>query len=108
MADFHATGRMFRHLPDVLVFLVAFGVIGDARDIPACVRLWAQVVLGALLAYGSGVYLTTFCDIALAFLGPAVTIAEVIGAANGFNMIDGLDGLAGSNYFHRSVALPCS
>ncbi|MBC7193704.1 UDP-N-acetylglucosamine--undecaprenyl-phosphate N-acetylglucosaminephosphotransferase [Marinobacter sp.] len=84
------------------LFLVVLGAIDDARDIPARFRLWAQVVLGALLAYGSGVYLNTFGDllgfgdIALGFLGPVVTIAAVIGATNAFNMIDGIDGLAGS------------
>jgi UDP-GlcNAc:undecaprenyl-phosphate GlcNAc-1-phosphate transferase len=84
------------------LMLVVLGAIDDARDIPARFRLWAQVVLGALLAYGSGVYLNTFGnllgigEIALGFLGPAVTVAAVIGATNAFNMIDGIDGLAGS------------
>lgn len=83
-------------------FLVMLGALDDARNIPARFRLWAQVVLGALLAYGSGVYLNTFGDllgfgvIALGWLGPVVTICAVIGATNAFNMIDGIDGLAGS------------
>lgn len=83
-------------------FLVILGALDDARNIPARFRLWAQVVLGALLAYGSGVYLGTFGDllgfgtISLGWLGPVVTICAVIGATNAFNMIDGIDGLAGS------------
>lgn len=91
--------------------LVVLGAIDDARDISARFRLWAQVVLGALLAYGSGVYLTTFGDllgfgdVALGFLGPAVTIAAVIGATNAFNMIDGIDGLAGSMSLVTLLAL---
>ena len=84
------------------LLLVCLGALDDARDIPARFRLWAQVTLGALLAYGSGVYLTTFGDllgfgeIPLGWLGPAVTIAAVIGATNAYNMMDGIDGLAGS------------
>ena len=84
------------------LMLVILGAIDDARDIPARYRLWAQVLLGALLSYGSGIYLTTFGNlfgfgnIELAWLGPVVTIAAVIGATNAYNMIDGIDGLAGT------------
>ena len=84
------------------LLLVLLGALDDARNIPAQFRLWSQVVLGALLAYGSGVYLNTFGDllgvgvIMLGWLGPVVTICAVIGATNAFNMVDGIDGLAGS------------
>jgi len=84
------------------LMLVILGAIDDARDIPAKLRLWAQVALGALLSYGSGIYLTTFGNllgfgiIELGWLGPAVTIAAVIGATNAYNMMDGIDGLAGT------------
>ena len=82
--------------------LVMLGAIDDARGIPAQFRIWAQVALGALLSYGSGVYLTSFGnvlgvgDLSLGWLGPAVTVAAVIGATNAYNMMDGIDGLAGS------------
>ncbi|MCK0152829.1 UDP-N-acetylglucosamine--undecaprenyl-phosphate N-acetylglucosaminephosphotransferase [Alcanivorax sp. S6407] len=82
--------------------LVVLGAIDDARDISAKFRLFAQVVLGALLVYGSGDSLESFGDlvglgvIELGVLGPLVSIAAVIGATNAFNMIDGIDGLAGS------------
>jgi UDP-GlcNAc:undecaprenyl-phosphate GlcNAc-1-phosphate transferase len=84
------------------LLLVTLGAIDDARDLPPKFRLWAQVALGALLSYGSGIYLTTFGNlfgfgvIDLVWLGPAVTIAAVIGATNAYNMMDGIDGLAGS------------
>lgn len=84
------------------LFLVVLGALDDARNIPARFRLWAQVALGALLVYGSGVSLNTFGDlrgggvIMLGWLGPVVTICAVIGATNAFNMIDGIDGLVGS------------
>ena len=84
------------------LLLVLLGALDDARDVPARFRLWAQVALGALLAYGSGVYLTSFGNllgfgnIPLGWLGPAITVAAVIGATNAYNMMDGIDGLAGS------------
>ena len=84
------------------LLLVVLGALDDARDIPAKFRLWAQVMLGSFLAYGSGVYLTGFGnllgfgDISLGWAGPAVTVAAVIGATNAYNMMDGIDGLAGS------------
>jgi len=84
------------------LLLVFLGAIDDARDIPAKFRLWAQVTLGLLLVYGSGVHLDTFGnllgfgEISLGFLGPVITIVAILGAINAFNMIDGIDGLAGS------------
>lgn len=93
------------------LFLVALGALDDARNIPARFRLWAQVVLGALLAIGSGVYLDTFGDllgfgaIMLGWAGPVITICAVIGATNAFNMVDGIDGLAGSMSLVSLVSL---
>ena len=82
--------------------LVVLGAVDDARDISAKFRLFAQVVLGAVLVYGSGDSLESFGNlvglgvIELGVFGPLVSIAAVIGATNAFNMIDGIDGLAGS------------
>ena len=82
--------------------LVLLGAVDDARDLPAKFRLLAQVVLGAVLVYGSGDSLQSFGDLVglgsihLGVFGPLVSIAAVIGATNAFNMIDGIDGLAGS------------
>ncbi len=82
--------------------LVLLGAVDDALDVPAKFRLMAQIALGALLTFGTGVHLESFGDllgfgsIELGWLGPLVTIAAVIGATNAFNMVDGIDGLAGS------------
>jgi len=82
--------------------LVLMGAVDDARDLPAKLRLGGQVVLGAILAFGSGNSLESFGNlfgfgaIELGVFGPFVTIAAIIGATNAFNMIDGIDGLAGS------------
>lgn len=82
--------------------LVVVGALDDAFDISAKFRLSIQILLGAALCYGSGVYLTSFGnilnigEIELGWLGPIATIAAIIGATNAYNMIDGIDGLAGS------------
>jgi len=82
--------------------LVVMGSLDDALDISARLRLAVQILLGAVLCYGSGIYLTTFGNVLgignidLFWLGPLVTIAAIIGATNAYNMIDGIDGLAGS------------
>ena len=84
------------------MLLVLLGAVDDALGVPARIRLGAQVALGAILSFGSGVYLTGFGDllglgdILLGWMGPLVTIAAVIGATNAYNMVDGIDGLAGS------------
>lgn len=82
--------------------LVLVGAADDALDISARIRLVVQVVLGGLLVMYSGVYITHFGDLVghgvveLGWLGPFVTIAAIIGATNAYNMLDGIDGLAGS------------
>lgn len=85
------------------LMLVLIGAVDDARDLPAKFRLFAQVLLGILLVAGSGLHLDTFGDL-LGFgqiqfgllVGSLITVAAVIGATNAFNMMDGIDGLAGS------------
>lgn len=89
--------------------LVLIGAVDDAHDLPANLRLSAQVLLGVLLISGSGLYLDTFGNL-LGFgeiqfglvVGSLISIAAVIGATNAFNMMDGIDGLAG---FMSLVAL---
>ena len=85
------------------LLLVVMGAVDDARHLPAMFRLGAQVALGAVLVFGSGVWLDQFGNLLGfgvielgGFMGPVVTICAVIAATNMFNMIDGIDGLAGS------------
>ena len=96
---FSSTYLIFLICASVLVLL---GAIDDACDLPAKFRLFAQIVLGGVLVYGSGDSLESFGDlvglgvIELGPLGPLISIAAIIGATNAFNMADGIDGLAGS------------
>lgn len=82
--------------------LVVVGAVDDALDVDARIRLVVQVVLGGLLVTYSGVQighlgnLFGFGVLELGWLGPVITTAAIIGATNAYNMVDGIDGLAGS------------
>ncbi|KPP97780.1 UDP-N-acetylglucosamine--undecaprenyl-phosphate N-acetylglucosaminephosphotransferase [Marinobacter sp. HL-58] len=83
--------------------LVMIGAVDDARNLPAGFRLLAQVLLAIILIAGSGLHLNTFGNL-LGFgpihfgvlVGSIITVAAIIGSTNAFNMMDGIDGLAGS------------
>jgi UDP-GlcNAc:undecaprenyl-phosphate GlcNAc-1-phosphate transferase len=81
--------------------LVLVGVVDDRFGLEPIVRFLAQVCAALLLTLGSGVTLTGLGDL-LGFgpigLGPFVvplTVFAIVGIVNAFNMIDGIDGLAG-------------
>ena len=81
--------------------LVVVGAVDDRFGLGPKVRLAAQAGAALLLSVGGGVTLTSVGDI-LGFgpidLGPLavpLTVFAVVGIINAFNMIDGIDGLAG-------------
>jgi UDP-GlcNAc:undecaprenyl-phosphate GlcNAc-1-phosphate transferase len=82
----------------VLVFV---GIIDDQRGLRASVRFAAQAAAVSLLSLGGGVKLTSLGDllgfgpIDLGVLSIPVTVFAMVGIINAFNMIDGIDGLAG-------------
>ncbi len=74
--------------------LLVVGIIDDARDLPAWVKLAVQLVGAGMVIY-SGKVLTLFPD------GPwgttinvALTLLWIVGITNAFNFFDGMDGLA--------------
>jgi UDP-GlcNAc:undecaprenyl-phosphate GlcNAc-1-phosphate transferase len=76
--------------PIVLVPLfaaLAVGVVDDRFDLPAPLRLLAQLGVGALIAAIEPVHLP-------GWLGVTLILAVTIIVINGFNLIDGLDMLA--------------
>ena len=76
--------------PVVLVPLfaaLAVGVVDDRFDLPAPLRLLAQLGVGALIAVMEPVHLP-------GWLGVPLILAVTIIVINGFNLIDGLDMLA--------------
>lgn len=80
--------------------LVVVGTIDDRFDLPANVRLIAQVCAAMLVAFASGIIVTSLGEffgyhLGLGLLGVPFTILFVVTLVNAFNLIDGLDGLAG-------------
>lgn len=84
------------------VGMVIMGAIDDAKDISPWLRLFLQAILIALVCYYGSVTLHNFGDLftlgdikiptAIAWL---VTILAVCASINAYNMMDGIDGLAG-------------
>jgi UDP-GlcNAc:undecaprenyl-phosphate/decaprenyl-phosphate GlcNAc-1-phosphate transferase len=81
--------------------LVILGALDDRFGLGPKVRLTAQVGAALLLSVGGGVTLTSLGDL-LGFgpigLGPfavPLTVFAIVGIINAFNMIDGIDCLAG-------------
>jgi UDP-GlcNAc:undecaprenyl-phosphate/decaprenyl-phosphate GlcNAc-1-phosphate transferase len=89
----------------ILVFVV--GVFDDIRHINPWLRLLIQFGAGILLATWGGIAihqvgnLLALGDIPLLLLTVPLTALAVAGLSNAYNMIDGIDGLAGS-----TLALP--
>ena len=74
--------------------LVVVGVLDDIVEVPAAVKLLAQLVAVGVVI-GSGVILTLFPQF---WLGPLIdvtlTVIWLLGITNAMNFFDGMDGLA--------------
>ncbi|MGN0180452.1 MAG: glycosyltransferase family 4 protein [Monoglobaceae bacterium] len=87
------------------VIIVTVGMIDDAIDMKAIVKLLCQIIAAVIVVY-SGVRIEQFANpFARWFGGPpyiymnywvsvAVTVLWIVGICNAVNLIDGLDGLA--------------
>jgi UDP-GlcNAc:undecaprenyl-phosphate GlcNAc-1-phosphate transferase len=74
--------------------LVVIGILDDARDVPAGIKLLAQL-LAVALVMRAGVMLTLFPpSMAGNFANGALTILWLLGITNAMNFFDGMDGLA--------------
>ena len=80
--------------------LVGTGVIDDAFGLGIKIRFCSQVLAAAIMVFGSGLYLSNF-GLGADFSSPVpswlaiiFTIFALVGLTNGFNMADGIDGLA--------------
>jgi UDP-GlcNAc:undecaprenyl-phosphate/decaprenyl-phosphate GlcNAc-1-phosphate transferase len=79
--------------------IAAVGLWDDVRDLPARLRLLAQVV-AAGVAMGSGLVLTRLAipyvgPVELGWLGLPLTLFWIVGCTNAVNFMDGLDALVG-------------
>jgi UDP-GlcNAc:undecaprenyl-phosphate/decaprenyl-phosphate GlcNAc-1-phosphate transferase len=83
-----------------VALLIIVGAIDDRFDLPANVRLIAQSCAALLVVFASGIEITHLGEflgyrLILDDWGVPFTILLVITLVNAFNLIDGLDGLAG-------------
>ncbi|MCI4398728.1 MAG: undecaprenyl/decaprenyl-phosphate alpha-N-acetylglucosaminyl 1-phosphate transferase [Acidobacteria bacterium] len=85
-----------------LVFLL--GLVDDIFGLGVASRFAVQAVAGLVAIYGGGVRVTTITNpldgkIELGWLAVPITLFWIVGVTNAFNLIDGLDGLAGGIAF---------
>jgi UDP-GlcNAc:undecaprenyl-phosphate/decaprenyl-phosphate GlcNAc-1-phosphate transferase len=91
--------------------LVGVGAIDDRFDLPPAVRLMAQGAAGLILCLGAGLVaknignLLFFGDIPLGFFAVPFTVLVTIAVINAYNMLDGMDGLAGGVALASLVAI---
>ena len=84
------------------VVIVVLGAIDDARDISPWLRLGVQALLIISMCKVTGVTLHNLGDIAglgnisVRWLDLVITVVAICGAINAYNMMDGIDGLAGT------------
>ena len=82
--------------------LLAIGVLDDRFELPSGVRFATQFAVSIIMIYGAGIYLQTignpfgFGNIDLGFLAGPFTIIVSLTVINAYNLVDGVDGLAGS------------
>jgi UDP-GlcNAc:undecaprenyl-phosphate GlcNAc-1-phosphate transferase len=82
-------------------FIVLLGMLDDKFDLSAKGRLLCQFGVAAIMALAAQNYITSLGNISgfgetnFGLLGYFFTLVCVVGVINAFNMIDGIDGLAG-------------
>lgn len=82
--------------------IVTLGVIDDSKDLSPWLRLGIQALLTITLCKVTGVTLHNFGnligfgDISVRWFDMLITVIAICGAINAYNMMDGIDGLAGS------------
>jgi UDP-GlcNAc:undecaprenyl-phosphate GlcNAc-1-phosphate transferase len=92
-------------LPGLIIggaIVFATGVVDDLRGVTPTLKLVAQIVAAlAVIAYGFRIDRMTIgigsSDLVLVpWVGTALTVLWIVGMTNAFNLIDGIDGLAGT------------
>lgn len=86
-----------------IIALFALGIMDDLKDLSAKYKFVVQIALAALIAL-SGIRITSFDGLfGIAQLPLSAqytfTVLAIVGITNAFNLIDGIDGLAGGLAF---------
>ena len=92
-----------------MLALIIIGVMDDIKNLPARYKLALQLAVAFMIAF-SGVRLTSFNGLFGIYELPlaaqySCTILAIAGITNAFNLIDGIDGLAGGLGFMSLVFL---
>lgn len=92
-----------------IAMLFCVGIMDDLKNMPARYKLVIQIAVAALIAF-SGVRITSFNGLFGVYELPisaqyTFTILAIAGITNSFNLIDGIDGLAGGLGFMSLVIL---
>lgn len=92
-----------------LTLLVATGLLDDAFGLGVKTRIAAQSLVTAVMVFGAGLSIQSLGlgipdDGALGLVGIGLTLFAVVGLTNGFNMVDGIDGLASG---HLMIGVIC-
>lgn len=90
---------LLMHLLAGMVILIIIGVVDDIRELPPKIKFLGQVVAALLMAHAGllidnlfGIFGIEELPIVLQYI---LTVFIVAGIINAFNLIDGIDGLAG-------------
>lgn len=98
----------FNLTPPLVLFLiasalmVAIGVLDDRFDLSVSLRILAQLLVSAIIVFGSDIYIVNLGDVLglgeiyLGGWGIPFTLLAIMAAINAYNMIDGIDGLLGA------------
>ena len=81
--------------------MVITGALDDARDLSVYKRLTIQILSAMLVMLGSDLKLDSLgtyfgYEVQTGFMAYPLTVFSIVAGVNAFNLIDGLDGLAGS------------
>jgi UDP-GlcNAc:undecaprenyl-phosphate GlcNAc-1-phosphate transferase len=91
---FSRSGELLETLICATVIMV-MGFFDDRKSLDWRLRLGIQICCAAVLA-SSGIRVTLFWPFTHPLLGGLVTVLWIVGLTNSFNMLDNMDGLAGS------------
>ena len=96
-----------------VTIIVATGLIDDFKDLSFKIRLAAEIVAALIMVKWGGIEITSlgnllgFGEIQLGMFSTLFTVFAIVGGINAFNMLDGVDGLAGGTsliiYFLLSI-----
>lgn len=87
---------LFYDIPNILIIVLTstivmvFGLLDDILELNEYLKLFVQIILGALI-FTFGIQVNT----PFAFLSLLLNILWIAGVMNSYNLIDGMDGLAG-------------